>query len=82
MSALMLLPVLMVHLSVRIRDCKLCGESCCSESPLVTSAPDDRYGGYRPWQQYCLGKLLGFKVVKGDICNICWAVYKELGGLD
>ena len=82
MSALMLLPVLMVHLSVRIRDCKLCGESCCSESPLVTSAPDDRYGGYRPWQQYCLGKLLGFKVAKGDICNICWAVYKELGGLD
>ncbi len=71
MSALMLLPVLMVHLSVRIRDCKLCGESCCSESPLVNSAPDNRYGGYRPWQQYCLGKVPGNKIVKGDICNIC-----------
>ena len=50
---MMMLPVLLsVVQGFRMRDCKLCGESCDSENQLPSSAPDDRWGGHRPWQAY------------------------------
>ena len=78
-SAMMLLPILMIHATVRLRECKMCGEACDCQSPLSASDPGDRYGGWIPWQQYMAAQISGFRCVKGDICNICYLVYKELG---
>ena len=78
-TALMMLPILMAHASVRLRNCKLCDSCCSSPSPLSSATQDDKYGGFRPWQQYMVAKLAGMRQVKGDICLLCWLVYKELG---
>ena len=76
---IMELPVLVD--GVKPRNCVCCGEGSDSASPLEDAAPDDRYGGKRPWMRYgpAPSAPTTHKVVVGKVCMICNQVYRILG---
>ena len=48
---MMSLPVLLDSV-FRMRQCKMCSAKVNAESPYNDASPDDKHGGYWPWQQY------------------------------
>lgn len=78
-SHVMELPVMWEGVTERM--CSCCGQSSHSDSPFEDAAPDDRFGGKRPWHRYVASPAAPteYKVVVGKLCMICHQVFKILG---